>query len=122
MTAAMSAGTKEKVPFTSELRTGEVATVQHIRDHSNYLFPRGALNLFGNIVVYLRGIFANVALLLPWLTFAALMTIFLRCIDAAGMIPPSRKITFGQSAEILAEVGKALIELRTMRLTPSSAA
>jgi hypothetical protein len=74
MTAAMSAGTKEKFPFTSELRTGEVAAVQHIRDYSNYLFPRGVLNLFGNIVVYLRGILAKVVLLLPWLTFAAALT------------------------------------------------
>jgi len=76
MTAAMSAGPDEKFPFTSELRTGEVAAVQHIRDHSNYLFPQGALNLFGNVVVYLRGLLANVVLLLPWLTFAAALTIF----------------------------------------------
>jgi hypothetical protein len=76
MTAAMSVGSEGKFPFASELRTGEVAAVQHIRDHSNYLFPRGVLNLFGNIVVYLRGILANVVLLLPWLTFAAALTAF----------------------------------------------
>ncbi|SEF07385.1 Patatin-like phospholipase [Rhizobiales bacterium GAS188] len=75
MTAATSVGDKEKFPFASELRTGEVAAVQHIRDHSNYLFPQGALNLFGNVVVYLRGILANAVLLLPWLTFAAALTI-----------------------------------------------
>jgi hypothetical protein len=76
MTAAMSAGTTGKFPFASELRTGEVAGVQHIRDHSNYLFPQGMLNIFGNIAVYLRGIFANVVLLLPWLLLAAALTIW----------------------------------------------
>jgi hypothetical protein len=76
MTAAMSAGTKGKFPFASELRTGEVPGVQHIRDHSNYLFPQGMLNLFGNVVVYLRGIVANVLLLLPYLLLAAAFTIW----------------------------------------------
>jgi hypothetical protein len=76
MTAAMSAGTGGKFPFESELREGEVAGVQHIRDHSNYLFPQGALNIFGNVVVYLRGLVANAVLLLPWLLLAAAFTIW----------------------------------------------
>ncbi len=62
-------------PFTSELRNGEKPGVQHIRDHSNYLFPQGLLNLFGNVVVYLRGLAANVLLILPWLLLAAAFTI-----------------------------------------------
>jgi predicted acylesterase/phospholipase RssA len=45
MTAAMSTGMAGKFPFASELRTGEVPGVQHIRDHSNYLFPQGLLNI-----------------------------------------------------------------------------
>ena len=76
MTAAMSTGTTGKFPFASELRAGEVPGVQHIRDHSNYLFPQGLLNIFGNFVVYLRGIFANVVLVLPWLLLAAAFTIW----------------------------------------------
>jgi patatin-like phospholipase len=76
MTAAMSAGTEGAFPFASELRTGEVPGVQHIRDHSNYLFPQGLLNVFSNIAVYLRGIFANVVLLSPWLLLAAAFTIW----------------------------------------------
>jgi len=75
MTTAMSAGTNGKFPFASELRTEEVAGVEHIRDHSNYLFPQGILNVFSNIVVYLRGIVANIVLLLPWLLLAAALTI-----------------------------------------------
>jgi hypothetical protein len=76
MTTAMSAGTSGKFPFASELRTEEVAGVEHIRDHSNYLFPQGILNVFGNIVVYLRGIVANIVLLLPWLLLASAVTIW----------------------------------------------
>jgi patatin-like phospholipase len=78
MTAAMSTLPPEKFPFASELREGEVPGIQHIRDHSNYLFPQGALNVFGNVVVYLRGILANVLLLLPWLLLAAALTILLK--------------------------------------------
>lgn len=77
MTAAMSMGTAGKFPFASELRNDEVAGIQHIRDHSNYLFPQGLLNLFGNVVVYLRGLGANAILLLPWLLLAAAFTIWL---------------------------------------------
>jgi hypothetical protein len=76
MTAAMSTGTAGKFPFASELRTGEVPGVQHIRDHSNYLFPQGLLNIFGNVVVYLRGLVANAVLLLPWLLLAAVFMIW----------------------------------------------
>ena len=76
MTAAMSKGSAGKFPFASELREGEVAGVQHIRDHSNYLFPQGLLNLFGNIAVYMRGLMANALLLLPLLLLAAAFTIW----------------------------------------------
>jgi hypothetical protein len=76
VTAAMSHGTDGKFPFSGDLPTGEVAGVQHIRDHSNYLFPPGTLNVFDNVVVYLRGLFANVMLLLPWLLFASAFTIW----------------------------------------------
>jgi hypothetical protein len=76
MTAAMSTGAAGNFPFTRELREGEMPGVQHIRDHSNYLFPQGFLNLFGNIVVYLRGLIANVMLLLPWLLLGSAFTIW----------------------------------------------
>jgi hypothetical protein len=76
MTAAMSTGTARQFPFASELTEGETSGVQHIRDHSNYLFPQGLLNIFGNVVVYLRGIFANVVLVLPWLLLLAAFTIW----------------------------------------------
>lgn len=76
MTVAMSTGSAGQFPFTSDLKEGEVAAVQHIRDHSNYLFPQGLLNIFSNVVVYLRGLMANVVLLLPVLLLAAAYTIW----------------------------------------------
>jgi predicted acylesterase/phospholipase RssA len=76
MTAAMTAGNDGKFPFSSHLRESEPAAIQHIRDHSNYLFPEGSLNIFSNLVVYLRGIVANGILLLPWLLLAAAATIW----------------------------------------------
>src|ERR1700719_27285 len=58
MTAAMAKGTAGEFPFASELQEGETPGVQHIRDHSNYLFPQGLPNFFSNLVVYLRGLAA----------------------------------------------------------------
>jgi predicted acylesterase/phospholipase RssA len=75
MTAAMSMMTKEEFPFPSRLREGEPLGLQHIRDHSNYLFPQGLISIVSNLAVYLRGILANILLLLPWLLLAAVATI-----------------------------------------------
>jgi hypothetical protein len=77
--ASLSAGmtcSQGKFPFKSSLSQNEPFAVQHIRDHSNYLFPSGILNPFYNIVIYLRGLIANALLILPWLLFAAAITIF----------------------------------------------
>jgi hypothetical protein len=86
MTAAMSESTPEQFPFESKLRAGEEPGVQHIRDHSNYLFPQGVINIFANLVVYLRGIIANIVLLLPWLLLSAALTLL--CYpDSAALNP-----------------------------------
>jgi hypothetical protein len=77
MTAAMTRGKPAGCfPFASELRKNEPPGLQHIRDHSNYLFPQGLLNIFSNVVVYLRGLAANVVILLPWLLLAAAFTVY----------------------------------------------
>jgi len=86
MTAAMSESTPEQFPFASKLRAGEEPGVQHIRDHSNYLFPQGVINIFANIVVYLRGIVANIVLLLPWLLLLAAFTLLFYP-DSAALNP-----------------------------------
>ena len=66
-----------KFPFASDL-TGndEAAAIKHIRDHSNYLFPRGLRDLFPNLAIYLRGLFANFIIVLPLILVAALFTIY----------------------------------------------
>ena len=42
------------------------------------MFPRGSINVFYNVAIYLRGLLANALLLLPWLLFAAAITIFIK--------------------------------------------
>lgn len=77
LSAAMT-HSKGEFPFKSSLSQDEPYPVQHIRNHSNYLFPRGSINFFYNIVIYLRGLLANGLLILPWLLVAAAITIFIK--------------------------------------------
>ncbi|MBR0697989.1 patatin-like phospholipase family protein [Bradyrhizobium lablabi] len=86
MTAAMSESATDKFPFATKLSEGEEAGVQHIRDHANYLFPQGVLNIFSNVAIYLRGLLANVVLVMPWLLLEAAVTIALYPDQAA--LPP----------------------------------
>src|SRR6476660_4563646 len=77
LSAAMTRS-KGRFPFQSSLTQDEPYPVQHIRNHSNYLFPHGSINVFYNVAIYLRGLLANALLLLPWLLFAAAITIFIK--------------------------------------------
>ena len=77
LSAAMT-HSRGEFPFESSLNQDEPYPVQHIRNHSNYLFPRGSINVFYNIAIYLRGLLANALLLLPWLLLAAAITIFVK--------------------------------------------
>jgi hypothetical protein len=77
LSAAMT-HSKGEFPFKSSLTQDEPYPVQHIRNHSNYLFPRGSINFFYNIAIYLRGLLANGLLILPWLLLAAAITIFVK--------------------------------------------
>jgi Patatin-like phospholipase len=77
LSAAMT-HSRGEFPFRSSLAQDEPFSVQHIRNHSNYLFPRGSINVFYNIAIYLRGLLANGLLILPWLLFAAAITIFFK--------------------------------------------
>ena len=76
LSAAMT-HSKGDFPFTSSLTQDEPYPVQHIRNHSNYLFPHGRINVFYNVAIYLRGLLANALLILPWLLVLAAITIFL---------------------------------------------
>ncbi len=77
LSAAMSRS-KGDFPFTSSLTQDEPYGVQHIRNHSNYLFPQGIINIFFNVAIYLRGLLANALLILPWLLVLAAITIFFK--------------------------------------------
>jgi Patatin-like phospholipase len=77
LSAAMSRS-KGAFPFTSSLTQDEPYGVQRIRNHSNYLFPQGIINIFYNVAIYLRGLLANALLILPWLLVLAAITIFFK--------------------------------------------
>ena len=77
LSAAMTHA-KGDFPFTSSLTQDEPYPVQHIRNHSNYLFPHGSINVFYNVAIYLRGLLANALLILPWLLVIAAITIFFK--------------------------------------------
>src|SRR5215469_889873 len=77
LSAAMTRSQGE-FPFAGSLIPDEPYPLQHIRNHSNYLFPQGIINIFYNVAIYLRGLLANGLLVLPWLLFFAAITIFLK--------------------------------------------
>jgi hypothetical protein len=89
MVAAMSTAQDSKFPFPSKLEPEEVPAIRHIRDHSNYLFPRGKFEVFNNLAIYLRGLVANVFLLLPYLLFAASITLFVNPTRKDLATPPT---------------------------------
>src|SRR5262249_22054341 len=55
----------------------ETPSVQHLRDYSNYLFPNGAKDWLDNTAIYVRGLVANLVLLMPFLLGAAALTLLL---------------------------------------------
>ena len=67
--------TKGHFPFASYLSEDELPSLQHVRDYSNYLFPRGAVDLLRNASVYARGLVINAVLILPFLLLGAAATI-----------------------------------------------
>ena len=76
--SSLSAGQSNydgKFPFESRLEEAETPSVKHIRNYSNYLIPHGPKDLLESLVIYVRGLVANVILVLPWLLFAAYTTV-----------------------------------------------
>ena len=49
----------------------------HIRDHSNYLIPRGKFSLLADLAIVVRGLVTNVLLVVPVILLAAALTIYL---------------------------------------------
>src|SRR5947209_3516318 len=77
LSAAMTRS-KGGFPFTSTLTQEEPYPVQHIRNHSNYMFPQGIIDVFYNMTVYLRWLIACVLVMLRWLLLLGPITIFLK--------------------------------------------
>jgi predicted acylesterase/phospholipase RssA/uncharacterized membrane protein (Fun14 family) len=75
LSAGMTA-TGGHFPFESYLSEDETPSLQHVRDYSNYLFPKGASDFLSNISIYVRGLVANAILVLPFLLAGAVITIF----------------------------------------------
>lgn len=68
----------EKFPFQSRLDNQDPPAVRHIRDYSNYLMPNGIADIIGSIVIYLRGLVANAAIVVLWLLFFAILTVLFK--------------------------------------------
>jgi len=69
MTAAMSIN-GGKFPFRSLLDQDETPAVQHIRDHSNFMFPNRD-SVLGTVAIYLRGLAVNLSIVAPWVLATA---------------------------------------------------
>ena len=68
--------TRGRFPFASRLAEDELPAVQHLRDYSNYLFPRGQPGaLLHNIAIYARGLLTNQILVAVFLFIFAAVTI-----------------------------------------------
>ena len=74
LTAGLEA-TRGSFPFTSRLVEDETPSLQHLRDHSNYLFSNGAVDLLHNASIYGRGLVVNAVLILPFLLIGAALTL-----------------------------------------------
>ncbi|MBS7541160.1 patatin-like phospholipase domain-containing protein [Ancylobacter lacus] len=64
-------------PFRSVLDQEETPAVQHLRDHSNYLFPQ-KVDIYRGVAVYLRGLAVTSALAGCALALLALVLVFYR--------------------------------------------
>src|SRR5262245_26102751 len=77
--SSLSAGlqsTRGEFPFKTNGVEDETPSMQHIRDHSNYLFPDGAIDVLHNASIYVRGLVANILIVTPFLLIAAALTMF----------------------------------------------
>ncbi len=94
LTAAMSTN-GGKFPFVDDQdKVSDTDTVRHIRDFSNYLIPRGALDFLRDIAIVLRGSGAVVVIILPVVLLLACITLLLNPNRAALEVPPIHFLDF----------------------------
>ncbi len=81
LTAALQSGAARGspgFPFASMLQEDEPPALQHLRDYSNYLFPRGRTgNVLHNGAIYARGLVVNAVLVAPFLFGASALTLLI---------------------------------------------
>jgi len=63
-------------PFRSLLDREETPSIKHIRDHSNYLFSRGLVDVLDSFAIYLRGLLANIVIILSPILVLVTFTIY----------------------------------------------
>ena len=110
---SLSAGleaTKGEFPFKIDKFDDETLSTQHIRDHSNYLFPRGAMDVLRNASIYIRGLVANFVPIMLFLLVAAALTIFwIRSPEHLKEIEPLHITGILAFALVVVTIGWALI-------------
>ncbi|MEX0343736.1 MAG: hypothetical protein AB3N20_02360 [Rhizobiaceae bacterium] len=77
--SAAMANDGDRFPFPSRLKADEPLILRHIRDHSNYLFPRGGIaEKLRNLAAYLRGVLAHLPLIAGLILLAAAATLWMK--------------------------------------------
>ena len=88
LTAAMSKN-GGKFPFVDDQdKVSDTISVSHIRDFSNYLVPKGAIDLIRDLGIVFRGLAAIVMIVLPVLLLLAALTLYLNPSAVSLFIPP----------------------------------
>lgn len=68
---------KPEFPFMHDRGVPENAPMRHLRNYSNYLAPRGFMDYLKVPGLLLRGILANLVIIMPYIILAAIITVFL---------------------------------------------
>jgi hypothetical protein len=63
-------------PFETKLDQYETRETMHIRDYSNYLMPKGSIDIFIGLAAITRGLFVNAMIFLAIILFAASLTVW----------------------------------------------
>jgi hypothetical protein len=118
--------TKGRFPFKSKLDDRETPETQHIRDYSNYLAPKGAIDILVGVVAIVRGFLVNFMIFLAIILAIAAVTIFFKP-NEDTLLHPIFDVTHGAFhgvflwtwafavSFIIAQIGYAIIWLRPLQ-------
>jgi hypothetical protein len=87
--------TQGQFPFASKLDQQETIQTQHLRDYSNYLAPKGLLDVFVGLVVVLRGIMLNAMIFFGIILACAALTVWIHP-DESWLDKPFLDFTAGR--------------------------